>query len=73
MFPQPTSININLREITVAKLFCILDLASGYLQVSFKKKSKAKTAYTAPTKTGIFERIMFGLTNAHFVSLKITN
>jgi len=65
------NIDEQLEELAGAKLFCVLDLASGYLQVPLTEESKAKTAFITPTKTGQFERMMFGLTNAPFVFSKL--
>lgn len=61
------NIDEQLEELAGAKLFCILDLASGYLQVPLTDKSKAKTVFLTLTETEQIESMMFGLTNAPFV------
>lgn len=49
-----------------AKMFTTLDLASRDMQVPLTEEAKAKTAFTIPSKTGQFKRMMFGLVNAPY-------
>jgi len=66
-----TDIDDQLQGLSEAKIFCVLDLASGYLQVPLTEGAKHKTAFVTPTETGQFERMMFGLTNAPYVFSKL--
>lgn len=70
VFPVP-EIDDQLQGFTNAKMFCVLDLASGYLQSPLTEEDKHKTAFITPTETGQFERMMFGLTNAPYVFSKL--
>lgn len=54
-----------------AKMFCVLDLASGYLQVPLNEEAKLKSTFITPTETGQFKQMMFGLTNAPYVFSKL--
>lgn len=56
----------HLEVLTGAKMFCTLDLASGYLQVPLTEEAKAKTSFITPTEKGEFERMVFGLINAPY-------
>lgn len=62
-FPLPR-IDDLLDQLSKARYFSILDLASGFWQIQVEPKSREKTAFTTPH--GLFEfRVMpFGLTNA---------
>lgn len=53
------------------KLFPVLDLAHGYLQVPLTENSKQYTAFTTPDKTSQFTRMTFGLSNAPFELTRI--
>ena len=53
-----------LQALSGAKLFCTLDLQSGYLQVKVSEKDQPKTAMTTPFGLYQFTRMPFGLTNA---------
>src|SRR5690606_15477950 len=61
-FPLP-NLNEQLETLSSAKLFCQLDLASGYLQIPLDETSKAKTAFITQDGQYQFERMPFGLTN----------
>lgn len=50
VFPTP-NIDEHLETLTGAKMFCTLDLASGYLQVPLTERAKAKTAFITPSET----------------------
>ncbi|KAL4082813.1 hypothetical protein QTP88_029469 [Uroleucon formosanum] len=65
VFPTP-NMNDHLEALCDAKLFCTLDLDSGYLQVPLMEEAKAKTSFTTPSETGQFERMVFGLVNAPY-------
>jgi hypothetical protein len=65
VFPTP-QLDDHLETLYGAKLFCTLDLASGYLQVPLTETAKEKTAFITPDDTGQFERMVFGLINAPF-------
>ena len=69
-FPIP-SIDDGLEEINGAKIFAILDLAQGFLQIPLKDSAKEKTAFITPDETGQFERAMFGLMNSPFYFAKL--
>lgn len=64
-YPLP-SIEDLLEKFVNCKLFTILDLAHGYLQVSLTKNAKKYTAFITPDETGQFTRMTFGLSNAPF-------
>jgi len=53
------------------KIFAVLDLAHGYLQVPLKKDARSKTAFITPDGTGEFTRAVFGLMNAPFYFSKV--
>lgn len=57
--------------LTGSKIFCTLDLMSGYLQIPLDEESKAKTAFIYPDGTAEFERMCFGLVNAPFEFSKL--
>lgn len=59
VFPTP-SIDEHLEALCGAKLFCTLDLVSGYLQVPLTETAKAKIAFIIPNETGQFECMVFG-------------
>jgi len=65
VFPTP-HMDDHLEALSDARLFCTLDLASGYLQVPLTEEAKAKTSFITPTETGQFERMVFGLVNAPY-------
>lgn len=54
-----------------ARIFAILDLARGYLQIPLTEQAKEKTAFITPDETGQFERAIFGLMNAPFYFAKL--
>lgn len=54
-----------------SKIFAILDLAHGYLQMPLAEDAKEKTAFITPDDTGQFTRAMFGLMNAPFYFSKL--
>lgn len=60
--------NIDERQTKIgeSKIFIILDLAHGYLQVPMKESARARTAFATPDDTGECVRIMPGLFNAPF-------
>lgn len=62
VFPTP-QLDDHLETLYGAKLFCTLDVASGYLQVPLTEVAKEKTAFITPDNTGQFERMVFGLIN----------
>lgn len=49
------NIDDQLQGLTEANMFCVLDLASGYLQVPLSEQAKQKSAFITPTETGQFE------------------
>lgn len=51
VFPTP-QLDDHLETLCGAKLFCTLDLASGYLQVPLTEAAKEKTAFITPDDTG---------------------
>lgn len=57
IFPTPNMYD-NLEAFSGAKLFCTLDLASGYLQVPLTEEAKAKTGFITPSETWQFERMV---------------
>ena len=63
-------IDEHLALISDAKLFIVLDLAHGYLQVPLTEEAMPKTAFITPDETGEFTRVIFGLTNAPFFFMK---
>ncbi|CAI6345769.1 unnamed protein product [Macrosiphum euphorbiae] len=65
VYPTP-NMDDHLEVLTGAKMFCTLDLASGYLQVPLTEEAKAKTSFITPTEKGEFERMVFGLINAPY-------
>jgi len=65
IFPTP-HMDDNLEALSGAKLFCTLDLASGYYQVSLMEEAKAKTSFITSSETGQLERMVFGLINAPY-------
>ncbi|CAB0038971.1 unnamed protein product, partial [Trichogramma brassicae] len=69
-FPLP-NVDDGLEELHGAKMFAILDLAQGYLQIPLSERAKEKTAFITPDDTGQFERAMFGLMNAPFYFSKL--
>ena len=69
-FPVP-NIDEYLKIIDDAKVFAVLDLANGYLQVPLKSEARAKTAFITPDETGEFTRAVFGLMNAPFYFSKV--
>lgn len=60
-----------LEELSEARMFCVLDLASNYLQVALLEETNSKSAFITQTETGQFERMMFGLTNGPYVYSKL--
>ena len=62
-YPLP-KIDDQLERIAEGKLFTVLDLAHGYLQVPLAEEAKQKTAFITSDESGQFERMVFGLTNA---------
>jgi len=60
-----------LEDLAGARMYCSLDLASGYLQVPLTEEAKRKSAFITQTQTGQFERMMFGLTNAPYIFSKL--
>lgn len=71
-YPLP-SIDDQLESLSGAKLYTVLDLAHGYLQVPLSESAKEKTAFITPDETGQFERMMFGLSNAPAVFQRLMN
>ncbi|CAI6355165.1 unnamed protein product [Macrosiphum euphorbiae] len=65
VYPTP-NMDDHLEVLTGAKMFCTLDLASGYLQVPLTEEAKAKTSFITPTEKGECERMVFGLINAPY-------
>ncbi|KAL4083907.1 hypothetical protein QTP88_029223 [Uroleucon formosanum] len=65
VFPTP-KMDGHLEALSGARLFCTLDLASGYFQVPLKEEAKAKTSFITSSETGQFERMVFGLVNAPY-------
>ncbi|CAI6357143.1 unnamed protein product [Macrosiphum euphorbiae] len=70
VFPTP-NLDEHLEKLHGAKIFTILDLASGYLQVPLTEASKEKTAFTTPSESGKFERMVFGLINEPYEFSKL--
>lgn len=64
-YPLP-SIEDLFEKIVNCKLFTILDLAHGYLQVPLTENAKRYTAFITPDETGQFTRMTFGLSNTPF-------
>lgn len=48
------------------KLFAVVDLAHGYLQMPLSEESQEKTAFITPDENGEFTRAMLGLMNSPF-------
>lgn len=71
-YPLP-NIDEQLELLSEAKLFTVLDLAHGYLQIPLSKEAKEKTAFITPDDTGQFERLMFGLTNGPSTFQRLMN
>ena len=69
-FPLP-NINDHVALLAGSKLFIVLDLAQGYLQLPIEPKDKHKTAFITPEETGEFTRMIFILTNAPFYFTKM--
>lgn len=69
-YPMP-SFDDGLEFFLGAKMFVILDLASGFLQIPLAESAKAKTAFITEFQTGQFEQVNFGLTNAPFYFAKL--
>ncbi|CAB0036792.1 unnamed protein product [Trichogramma brassicae] len=70
-FPLP-NIEDHLNQLrSENKLFIVLDLAHGYLQVPLSKEARQKTAFVTPDDTGEFTRMSFGLSNAPFYFSKL--
>lgn len=69
-FPLP-NLDDHIQLLRESKLFVILDLAHGYLQMPISRDSQAKTAFITPEETGEFTRSMFGLMNAPFYFSKL--
>jgi len=65
VFPTP-QLDDHLETLYGAKLFCTLDLASGYLQVPLTEAAKEKTAFITPDDTEQFDRMVFGRINAPY-------
>lgn len=70
VFPTP-QLDDHLETLYGAKMFCTLDLPSGYLQVPFTEEAKEKTAFITPDDTGKFVRMVFGLINAPYEFSKL--
>ncbi|XP_011860867.1 PREDICTED: uncharacterized protein LOC105558005 [Vollenhovia emeryi] len=62
-YPLPNIIDI-LDQLGSAKYFSVLDLASGFHQISMTPKNAHKTAFTTPYGHYQFKRMPFGLKNA---------
>lgn len=71
-FPLP-NIDDQLASLSSSKIFTVLDLAHGYLQLPLNESAKAKTAFITPDETGQFERLIFGLTNGPAVFQRMMN
>ncbi|XP_077501927.1 uncharacterized protein LOC144112953 [Amblyomma americanum] len=71
-YPLP-SMDEQLEKLSGAKLYTVLDLAHGYLQVPLSDEANSKTAFITPDETGQFERMTFGLTNAPSVFQRLMN
>lgn len=69
-FPIP-NIDDCFETLSGCRLFCTLDLMSGYLQVPLSEESKGKTAFITPDETAEFERLSFGLVNAPYEFSKL--
>ena len=69
-FPLP-NIDDHVALLARSKLFIVLDLAQGYLQLPIEPKDRHKTAFITPEETGEFTRMIFGLTNAPFYFTKM--
>lgn len=61
-YPLP-DIDTILEKLRGGKLYTILDLAHGYMQIPLDEESKKKTAFITEDDTGQFERMPFGVKN----------
>ncbi|GBM20008.1 Retrovirus-related Pol polyprotein from transposon 412 [Araneus ventricosus] len=53
-----------LEQLHDCSFFTTLNLVHGYLQIPLTENAKQKTAFITPDETGLFERMIFDLTNA---------
>ena len=60
-----------LEELNGAKIFAVLDLAQGYLQMPLSESAREKSAFILPDDTGEFTRAMLGLMNTPFYFAKL--
>lgn len=63
--PYPMAdIDLQLGELAHGRIFCVLDLFTGYLQIPLTEAAKEKTAFVTPDEKAMFQCIPFGLRNA---------
>lgn len=62
-YPIPEN-DEKLRALSNGKIFNILDLFNGYLQISLSQEAKIKSAFITPDETAQFERTLFELKTA---------
>ena len=62
-YPLPNIVD-TLDSLGQCKVFTVLDMASGYLQIESEEKDKEKTAFSTPQGHFHFNKMCFGLMNA---------
>lgn len=64
---QLPDVDKQLEHLAGSRIFALLDMANGYLQVSLVPKNQEKTAFVTPVDSGELIRMVFGLMNAPYV------
>ena len=62
-YPLPNIVD-TLDSLGQSKVFSVLDMASGYLQIEIAEKDREKTAFSTPQGHFHYNRMCFGLMNA---------
>ena len=62
-YPLPNIVD-TLDSLGQCKIFTVLDMASGYLQIDIAEKDREKTAFSTPQGHFHFNKMCFGLMNA---------